>query len=88
MEAAERRIIDTFFRDGRLALMPTKRSKLVVVLAHLAESFEPGRDYSEAEVNEILGAFHNDVAALRRYLVDDRFLDRENSIYWRVPPAP
>jgi hypothetical protein len=84
MDAADQKIIDTFIRDGRLVIMPTKRGKLMVVLAHLAESFEPGRQYAEREVNEILGRFHDDVAALRRYLVDDRFLARENSVYWRV----
>jgi hypothetical protein len=84
MEATEQRIIDTFFRDGRLAIMPTRRGKLLVVLARLAESFEPGRSYPETEVNEILSTFHDDVAALRRYLVDDRFLARENGIYRRL----
>ncbi len=85
MDAAQQRTIDTFFRDGRLAIMPTKRGKMLVVLEHLAQSFEPGRRYPESEVNEILSAFHEDVAALRRYLVDDRFLARENSVYWRLP---
>ena len=29
--------------DGRLRTIPTKRSKLLVVLDHLSQSFEPGR---------------------------------------------
>jgi hypothetical protein len=89
VEPSDQRIIDTFFRDGRLAIMPTKRGKLLVVLAHLAESFEVGRRYPEKEVNEILRGFHDDVAALRRYLVDDLFLARESGVYWRLEdPAP
>ena len=84
MDAADQRIIDTFIRDGRLVIMPSKRGKLLVVLAHLAGCFEPGRQYAEKDVNEILGRFHDDVAALRRYLVDDGFLAREHSVYWRV----
>ncbi len=84
MDVAEQRIVDTFIKDGRLVTMPTKRGKMLVVLAYLARSFEPGRRYSEPEVNAILGEFHEDVAALRRYLVDDRFLARENSVYWRL----
>jgi hypothetical protein len=87
MEAAQQRIIDTFFRDGRLVIMPTKRGKMLVVLEHLAGQFELDRRYTEPEVNDVLSAFHDDVAALRRYLVDDRFLARENSIYWRLPDA-
>lgn len=84
MDSADQKIIDTFFRDGRLAIMPARRGKLLVVLAELSRSFEPGRRYAEREVNEILGAFHDDFAALRRYLVDDQFLARENGVYWRL----
>jgi hypothetical protein len=82
--AAEQRIIDTFVKDERLVLMPSKRSKLLVVLDHIAQSFELGVTYSETEVNAILRSFHDDVAALRRYLVDDEFLTRENNVYWRT----
>ena len=81
--AAEQRVIDTFVKDGRLVLMPTKRSKLLIVLDHLAQDFEPGRRYTEVEVNAVLRPYHDDVAALRRYLVDDHFLTRENNVYWR-----
>jgi hypothetical protein len=32
----------------------------------------------------MLGAFHDDYAALRRYLVDEEFLSREGGSYWRT----
>jgi hypothetical protein len=35
-------------------------------------------------VNAIVGAFFNDHAALRRYLVDEGFLDRDTGVYWRA----
>jgi hypothetical protein len=53
------------------------------VLHYIAQVFEPGIRYSEKEVNVALRAFHDDYAALRRYLVDDHLLSRENSVYWR-----
>ena len=43
-----------------------------------------GRRYDEKEVNVIVGRFFNDYAALRRYLVDEGFLDREGGVYWRA----
>ena len=70
--------------DGRLHTIPTRRAKRLVVLDHLAQSFELGRTYPEAEVNEILVRFHPDYAALRRYLVDEQFLARDSNVYWRV----
>ncbi|MGI8522176.1 MAG: DUF2087 domain-containing protein [Nocardioides sp.] len=69
--------------DGRLHTIPTKHAKLLVILDHLAQQFEPGTTYSEAEVNDILNRFHPDHAALRRYLVENDFLTREDSVYWR-----
>jgi hypothetical protein len=69
--------------DGRLHTIPTKHTKLLVVLDHLAQSFEPGQSYAEAEVNDILNRFHPDHAALRRYLVDEQFLTRQDGRYWR-----
>jgi hypothetical protein len=69
--------------DGRLHTIPSKHAKLLVVLDHLSQQFEPGRRYLEVEVNLILERFHPDCAALRRYLVENAFLTRENSVYWR-----
>lgn len=70
-------------QDGRLHTIPTKRAKRIVVLDHIAQSFELGQTYPEQEVNRVLICFHADFAALRRYLVDDGFLTREDNVYWR-----
>lgn len=70
--------------DGRLHTIPSKRAKLLVVLDHLAQSFEPGEVYPEPVVNEKLHRFHHDHAALRRYLVENDFLTREAGHYWRT----
>ncbi len=81
---SDQRVLANFLTaDGRLHTIPAKRAKLLVVLDHLAQSFEPGVHYPEAEVNEILTRFHPDCAALRRYLVESLFLTRENGSYWR-----
>ena len=63
--------------------MPAKRSRRLVVLDHVARVFEPGRRYPEHEVNVLLRAFYADHAALRRYLVDEGLLSREDGQYWR-----
>jgi hypothetical protein len=69
--------------DGRLHTIPSKHAKLLVVLDHLSQRFEPGTVYPEKEVNAILGEVHPDYAALRRYLVENQFLTREDGFYWR-----
>jgi hypothetical protein len=80
----ENRVLANFLtEDGRLRTIPSKQSKLLVVLDHLSQAFEPGRTYPELEVNDILSGFHPDYAALRRYLVDNGFMTREDNVYWR-----
>ena len=76
-------LVGRFIKNGRLVIWPSKQSKLRPVLDHIAQDFEPGRRYPEPEVNEILSHYNDDVAALRRYLVDEGFMTREAGIYWR-----
>ena len=35
-------------------------------------------------MNECSRVYYDDVATLRRYLVDDGFLDRDSAEYWRA----
>lgn len=81
---SEEALLRTFFRDGRLTEIPAKESKRRIVLERIAVEFEPGVRYDEREVNAIAGRFFNDHAALRRYLVDEGFLEREHGEYWRA----
>ena len=76
-------VVGRFVKNGRLVIMPSKRSKLLLVLDHIAQDFELGRTYPEAEVNEVLLRYNDDFAALRRYLVDEGFMTREAGVYWR-----
>lgn len=78
-------VLRAFFdAEGRLTTIPARHAKRLVVLDVLAQRFEPGERYSETEVNNRLRDAHDDVAALRRHLVDEGFLDREAGVYWRT----
>ncbi len=70
-------------RDGSLKAIPTQHKKLIVILGHLAKEFQPGVRYPESQVNQVLRIYHEDTAALRRYMVDNGLLQREKGIYWR-----
>jgi len=76
-------------RDGRLTQWPTKQKTQRMAIAILAGRFEPGRVYTERQVNELLVECHTfgDWALLRRMLFDWGYLDRKSdcSSYWRRP---
>jgi biotin operon repressor len=80
----EETVLRTFFRNGRLTEIPAKEAKRRIVLERIAIEFDPGVRYDENNVNAIVGRFHTDHAAIRRYLVDGGFLARERGEYWRT----
>jgi len=76
-------VLTRFIRAGRLTTIPMQHSKRKVVLDYLVQNFDPDCRYSEKEINETLGRYFDDFAALRRYLVDEGFMEREAGVYWR-----
>ncbi|WP_030453936.1 DUF2087 domain-containing protein [Herbidospora cretacea] len=78
-----REVIERFLVGGRLVQMPAKHAVRLAVLDRVAQSFEIGVRYSEKEVNTVLAGFYDDYAALRRYLIDNDLLSREDGVYWR-----
>lgn len=79
----ETAVLSMFFSGARLTDIPSSHAKRRVILERLAQEFEPGLRYDEREVSFRLQMFHEDYAALRRYLVDEGFLTRAQGFYWR-----
>ena len=62
---------------GRLTAFPAKNRKKLAALWYLAGKLEAGREYTEAEINDLLDEwtlFH-DPATLRRELYNKHLLD-------------
>jgi hypothetical protein len=80
-------VLRAFVRGGRLIGLPAGRSRRLIVLEHLVQSFEPGVDYPEREVNAALDKWAAgsgiDHVSLRRYLIDEDLLRRADGIYRR-----
>ncbi len=74
--------------DGRLIAIPRRRAARLAVLGHMADAIEPGVDHEETAINARLRPFSDDVAMLRRYLVDEGLLVRRPpGIYRRSDDA-
>lgn len=76
------RVIDSFFEYGRLKSIPAQRKKERIILEEIAKSFEPGRIYTEREVNIIIADFHDDFCTIRRDMIGEKIMARENGKYW------
>ena len=86
LDAYDRKILRESVIGGRLKQIPTQRKKRDVILRHLVARFEPDRRYTELEVNEVIRAFYDDYATLRRELIDGQLMARDHEIYWRLMP--
>ena len=78
--------------DGKLTAFPAKRKMKIYCLFYLAQKFEPEKDYTEQEINNVLLDWHTfaDPATLRREMYDYSFLDRsrDGKVYCLAEKQP
>jgi predicted transcriptional regulator len=86
-DAYAKKVLANYVVDGKIKQIPAQLKKLEVIIRWLAKRFEPGRTYSEKQVNDILKRCNEDFATLRRELVDMHYLARKNNVYWVPQPA-
>jgi len=87
VDGYDRKVVNDFSRpDGSLKEIPAQRKKLEAILRHVVRDFEPGKRYSEKQVNQMLSRYHEDTASLRRELVGMKLMEREGGggEYWRT----
>ena len=87
MDAYDRKVINTFCDEqGRIRQFPSQQKKFEAILRYVVKDFESGRHYTERQVNEILYRYSEDVASLRRGLIEYRMMAREGGggSYWVV----
>lgn len=85
MDAYDRKVINTFCeKNGRIRQFPAQQKKYEAILRYVVQDFQPGTRYSEKHVNEILSRFSDDVASLRRGLIEYKLMGREGGggEYW------
>lgn len=80
-EMYRKKVIDSFFEYGKLKSIPSQRKKERIVLEEIAKSFEKNREYTEKEINLIIAEFNDDFCTIRRDMISEGILKRENMIY-------
>jgi biotin operon repressor len=76
------KVLATFMdKDGHVKELPVQRKRKLYVLQEILKRFEPGRNYTEKEVNEIIKAVFEDYCTVRREFIMNNYMSRENAIY-------
>ncbi|MDG0061962.1 metalloregulator ArsR/SmtB family transcription factor [Priestia sp. P5] len=67
--------------DGTLKQIPSQRKKKNVILAYLIRDLHQGKTYKEKDLNEYIKNYHEDYATIRRELIMQHFMYRQNGEY-------
>lgn len=72
-----------YFKNNKLMTIPKKEKNKIPVLQIVLEMLkERSFEFTEKELNEAIKEIYPDYSLIRRYLVDYKFLERDN--YGRI----
>ena len=68
-----------YFKNNKLMMIPKKEKNKLLVLQIVLEMLkEKSLEFTEKELNEAIKEIYSDYSLIRRYLVDYKFLERDN----------
>lgn len=87
LDAYDRKVINNFCdKQGRIKQFPSQQKKFEAILRYVVRDFQPGERYTEKQTNAILARYSEDVASLRRGLIETKMMARadDGSLYWLI----
>ena len=68
-----------YFKNDKLMMIPKKEKNKLLVLQIVLEMLKAkSLEFTEKELNEAIKEIYSDYSLIRRYLVDYKFLERDN----------
>ena len=68
-----------YFKNDKLMMIPKKEKNKILVLQIVLKMLkEKSLEFTEKELNEAIKEIYPDYSLIRRYLVDYKFLERDN----------
>ena len=68
-----------YFKNDKLMMIPKKEKNKLLVLQLVLEMLkDKSLEFTEKELNEAIKEIYSDYSLIRRYLVDYKFLERDN----------
>ena len=83
-ESYRQKVINSFFKYGKLQSIPVQRKKKLIGYEVIAENFIPGKVYSEKQLDEIISQIHEDYCTIRRDMIGEGILRRNGNKYVRL----
>ena len=71
--------IARYMRDGKFYVLPRKQKNRLEVFQYIYQHLQQhAQEFTEPELNERIKEVYEDFATMRRYLVDYKYLIRDN----------
>ena len=83
-DAESQRVMQAFIQNNHLTKIPDQRKKRLVILRWLVNQLQTERRYPESEINQFFLQYHEDYATLRREMITNMLMKREDGVYWRL----
>ncbi len=77
-----RKVLKVFFKKDRLLKLPVQHKKKLIVLDEFVKKFKNNKRYKEEEVNNVIKQSFEDYCTIRRLMIEEGMMKRENNIYW------
>lgn len=81
----KKKVLNTFFKHGRLIRLPAQHKKRWIVLEEISSKFKNGKVYEEKEVDSIISEVYDDYCTIRRYFIDEKIMSRKEGRYTLLP---
>lgn len=82
VEKYRQKVLKTFMKNKRLTKLPVQRKKKLIILDEFVKKFNTGKKYTEDEVDSLINETYDDHCTIRRLLIEEEIMQRENQIYW------
>jgi len=76
------KVLKTFFKKEKLVKLPVQWKKKMIILDEFVKKFKSGKKYREEEINQIIMESYLDYCTIRRLMIDEGIMRRENQTYW------
>ncbi|MFA7418130.1 MAG: metalloregulator ArsR/SmtB family transcription factor [Melioribacteraceae bacterium] len=82
VEKYRQKVLKTFMKNKRLTKLPVQRKKKLIILDEFIKKFNTNKKYTENEVDSLINETYDDHCTIRRLLIEEGMMQRENQIYW------
>ena len=82
VEKYRQKVLKNFMQNKRLTKLPVQRKKKLIILDEFVKKFSSNKTYTENEVDSLINETYGDHCTIRRLLIEEGIMQRENQIYW------